>query len=209
MIHSKKIILFALFILASKSMVSAQETDIQTEEPKKKFGYYLSVGTDYTFCVNFVKNGLYYGTGTNLYVLNGIQFTPWLTLSLDLQFAYIHYFKNHIVYDYSDYQNPISIYQGSADYLGIKLGADFRYRIIHSSKGSPILGSAMGPLVMFRICPQLEKQPNVSGGFYLSNLFGYSYYYKNNKQLLLGIRPCMDFSFEVAVSINFKFEIQL
>ena len=208
MIHFKKIILFALFILGLKSVVSAQETDIQTEEPKKKFGYYLSVGTDYSFCVNLVKNNcLDYGMGTNLHVLNGIQFNPWLTLSLDLQFAYIHYFKNHIIYNHSDYQNPI--YQGSADYLGIKLGADFRYRIKHSSKWSPILGYAMGSSVMFRICPQLEKQPNVSGGFYLSNLFGYSYYYKNNKQLLLGIRPCIDFSFEVAVSINFKFEIQL
>ena len=88
----KKIISAGLIVLAMNGVVSAQTDSVQLVKPKSKISYYHSIGVDYILCPFPIEQGnqKYYDMGTRLHVLNGIQFNPWLILSLDFQFAYTH-----------------------------------------------------------------------------------------------------------------------
>jgi hypothetical protein len=201
----KKYGLAALIVLGLNGLVPGQTTDIQNEKPQSKIGYYFALGVDYALCPSPIEsdNQMYYDMGARLHVLNGIQFNPWLTLSLDFQFAYTHVFED---FEYSTPYND----------LGFKLGLDFRYRLLNRFRWSPVIGIAAGPSLELTFYPQQEESYQYQGdcgwGAYLSQYIGYSYRYKNNKQLLFGVSWTVDFGFNYFVGIpllGFRFEIQL
>ena len=203
----KKYGLAALIVLGLNGLVPGQTTDIQNEKPQSKIGYYFALGVDYALCPSPIEsdNQMYYNMGARLHVLNGIQFNPWLTLSLDFQFAYTHVFENHVFENSTPYND-----------LGFKLGLDFRYRLLNRFRWSPVIGVAAGPSLELTFYPQQEERYQYQGdcgwGAYLSQYIGYSYRYKNNKQLLFGVSWTVDFGFNYFVGIpllGFRFEIQL
>ena len=203
----KKYGLAALIVLGLNGLVPGQTTDIQNEKPQSKIGYYFALGVDYALCPSPIEsdNQMYYDMGARLHVLNGIQFNPWLTLSLDFQFAYTHVFEIHVFENSTPYND-----------LGFKLGLDFRYRLLNRFRWSPVIGIAAGPSLELTFYPQQEESYQYQGdcgwGAYLSQYIGYSYRYKNNKQLLFGVSWTVDFGFNYFVGIpllGFRFEIQL
>ena len=203
----KKYGLAALIVLGLNGLVPGQTTDIQNEKPQSKIGYYFALGVDYALCPSPIEsdNQMYYNMGARLHVLNGIQFNPWLTLSLDFQFAYTHVFEIHVFENSTPYND-----------LGFKLGLDFRYRLLNRFRWSPVIGVAAGPSLELTFYPQQEERYQYQGdcgwGAYLSQYIGYSYRYKNNKQLLFGVSWTVDFGFNYFVGIpllGFRFEIQL
>ena len=141
----KKYGLATLIVLGLNGLVPGQTTDIQNEKPQSKIGYYFALGVDYALCPSPIEsdNQMYYDMGARLHVLNGIQFNPWLTLSLDFQFAYTHVFENHVFENSTPYND-----------LGFKLGLDFRYRLLNRFRWSPVIGVAAGPSLELTFYPQ-------------------------------------------------------
>ncbi|MBO4488989.1 MAG: hypothetical protein J5741_04950 [Bacteroidales bacterium] len=212
----KKIISAGLIVLAMNGVAPAQTDSIQTEKPKSKISYFHSIGTDYAlqpFAIEY-NNQNYYDMGFRLHVLNGIQFNPWLILSLDFQFAYMHC-------QGEEWSIPVpmkGLSKGSFRHfedLGFKLGLDFRYRWLNRFKWSPIIGVTGGPSVEFISFP--EDDGHSSGwcwGGYISEYIGCSYRYLNDKQLWFGAGWGYDFGygdnlFGIEAILSFRFEIQL
>lgn len=212
----KKYGLAALIVLGLNGLAPGQTTDIQNEEPQSKIGYYHALGVDYVICpAPMVEQDdyKYFGMGARLHVLNGIEFNPWLTLSLDFQLAYTHGYED--------------LPTNSFDILGFKLGLDFRYRLLNSFKWSPVLGIAGGPsMELTSYLPQEGVNNGYWGwngyisqysksywswGGYISTSVGCSYRYKNNKQLWFGVSYTFDIgSAYLALPLaGFRFEIQL
>ena len=215
----KRIGLSLLLLLAMVAMVPAQTDSIQNEKPKSKISYYHALGMDYVLCPGAIEydNQKYYDMGFRLHVLNGIQFNPWLILSLDFQFAYTHCYGE-------EFTIPVpmkSLSKGSEnstkqfENIGFKLGLDFRYRWFNKFKWSPIIGFSVGPSVELTSYPKEDEYFRDWGlGGYLSEYIGCSYRYLNNKQLWFGIGWGGDLGygnnfFGIESLLSFKFEIQL
>lgn len=215
----KRIGLSLLLLLAMVATVPAQTDSIQNEKPKSKISYYHALGMDYVLCPGAIEydNQKYYDMGFRLHVLNGIQFNPWLALSLDFQFAYTHYHDE-------EWTIPVpmkGLSNGSKgafhhfENLGFKLGLDFRYRWLNRFRWSPIIGITAGPSIELTSYPKEDGYSRYWGlGGYLSEYLGCSYRYQNNKQLWFGIGWGSDFGyaenfFGIEFLLSFKFEIQL
>ena len=215
----KKIIFAAMIMLAMNGMVTAQADSVQTAKPKSKISYYHAIGVDYVLCPGAIEydNQKFYDMGVRLHVLNGIQFNPWLILSLDFQFAYTHYHGE-------DWTIPVpmkGLSNGAKgafhhyEIFGFKLGLDFRYRWFSQLRWSPIIGVTGGPSIEFNSYPLEDGYSRGWGwGGYLSEYIGCSYRYLNNKQMWFGIGWGMDFGYAdnllgLEPLFSFRFEIQL
>ena len=213
----KKIISAGLIVLALNGVASAQTDSIQSVKPKSKISYYHALGVDYALCPAATKqdNKKYYPMGVRLHVLNGIQFNPWLILSLDFQVAYTHCYD--VGFDFAVPMKDLSkSSKGSFtpyENIGFKLGLDFRYRLLNRYKWSPVIGIAGGPSIELTSYPKQEGEYSSYWGWgaYLSSYFGCSYRYQNNKQLSFGASWGGDFGyvFIALPLLSFRFEIQL
>ncbi len=216
-----------LVLLALASPLSAQHrvhdtlVPMQTdknhpEKRKSKVSYYHALGVDYVlqpFAMEY-DNQKYYDMGFRLHVLNGIQFNPWLILSLDFQFAYTHCHRKEWTFPLpmkgSSYGSKGSFYH--FENLGFKLGLDFRYRWFNRFRWSPIMGVTGGPSIELVSYPKENGYSSSSGwGGYISYYLGCSYRYRNNKQLWFGASWTVDFGyvFIAKLLLGFRFEIQL
>jgi len=212
----KRIGLSLLLLLAMVATVPAQTDSIQNEKPKSKISYYHALGMDYVLCPGAIEydNQKYYDMGFRLHVLNGIQFNPWLILSLDFQFAYTHCHDE-------EWTIPVpmkSLSKGAFRHfenLGFKLGLDFRYRWFNRFKWSPIIGVTGGPSIELTSYNEYSGRSYIGWGGYLSEYFGCSYRYLNDKQLWFGFGWGADYGYQNSYLIgieglfSFKFEIQL
>ena len=214
----KKIISAGLIVLAMNGVLTAQTDSIQTTKPKSKISYYHALGIDYAFCPAAMAeqdNQKYYAMGARLHVLNGIQFNPWLILSLDFQVAYTHCYDAG--FDFAVPMKDLS--KGSKgsftpyEDIGFKLGLDFRYRLLNRFKWSPVIGIASGPSIGLTSYPKREGEYSSYWGWgaYLSSYFGCSYRYQNNKQLYFGAGWGVDFGYIIMALplLSFRFEMQL
>lgn len=213
----KKIISAGLIVLGMSGIAPAQTDSIQTAKPKSKISYYHALGVDYAFCpvASEQDNKKYYPMGVRLHVQNGIQFNPWLILSLDLQIAYTHF-----NYEDINFAMPMKDLSKSSkgsftpyENIGFKLGLDFRYRLLNRFKWSPVIGIAGGPSIELTSYPKQEGEYTSYWGWgaYLSSYFGCSYRYQNNKQLYCGAGWGVDFGYIIMALplLSFRFEIQL
>ena len=141
--------LLLLFALSLTASTFAQEANQKSGKPKYKISAYHAIGSDFALSsLPFDYNGKRYtNIGARLHILNGIQFNPWLILAFDLQLAYNH------LYEYSSgVEMPMKWekFNGPLENVGVKIGVDFRYRMLNRPKWSPIMGIALGPsLEMF------------------------------------------------------------
>ncbi len=213
----KRIISAGLIVLAMNGVAPAQTDSIPSAKPKSKISYYHALGVDYALCpvATEQNNKKYYPMGARLHVLNGIQFNPWLILSLDFLVAYTH--CHDADFDFAVPMKDLS--KGSKgsftpyENIGFKLGLDFRYRLLNRFKWSPVIGIAGGPSIELTSYPKPEGEYSSYWGWgaYLSQYFGCSYRYQNNKQLCFGASWGVDFGyvFIALPLLSFKFEIQL
>lgn len=205
-----------MVLLALSGMASAQTDSIQTVKPKSKISYYHSIGVDYAlqpFEIEY-DNQKFYDMGARLHVLNGIQFNPWLILSLDFQFAYTHCHGE----EWTISVPMKSLSKGAFRHfenISFKLGLDFRYRWFNRFVWSPIIGVTGGPSIELTSYP---KEDGYSRGWcwggYISEYLGCSYRYLNDKQLWFGTGWGIDFGYGdnllgIEAILSFKFEIQL
>ena len=198
------------------TLVPMQTDKNQPEKRKSKVSYYHALGVDYVlqpFAMEY-DNQKYYDMGFRLHVLNGIQFNPWLILSLDFQFAYTHCHRKEWTFPLpmkgSSYGSKGSFYH--FENLGFKLGLDFRYRWFNRFRWSPIMGVTGGPSIELVSYPKENGYSSSSGwGGYISYYLGCSYRYRNNKQLWFGASWTVDFGyvFIAKLLLGFRFEIQL
>ena len=215
----KKIIFATMIVLAMNGVATAQTDSLQTAKPKSKISYYHAIGVDYVLCPGAIEydNQKFYDMGVRLHVLNGIQFNPWLILSLDFQFAYTHFHGE-------EWSFPVpmkGLSNGSKgafhhyEDFGFKLGLDFRYRLLNRFRWSPIIGITGGPSIEFTSYPKGDGYSRGWGlGGYISEYIGCSYRYLNNKQMWFGIGWGSDFGyaenfFGIEPLLSFRFEIQL
>ena len=215
----KKIISAGLIVLGMSGIAPAQTDSIQPVKPKSKISYYHSIGVDYTLCPFPIEqnNQKYYDMGARLHVLNGIQFNPWLILSLDFQFAYTHCYdeESSISVPMKDLSKSSKGSVTPYENIGFKLGLDFRYRLLNRFKWSPIIGITLGPSVELTSYAKDEgRYHHWNWGGYLSQYVGCSYRYLDNRQLWFGIgwgvdQGYVDNLFEAASIFSFRFEIQL
>ena len=153
--------------------------------------------------------------GVRLHVLNGIQFNPWLILSLDFQFAYTHGYDEDLTFvmPMKGISNGSRNGLRSFENVGFKLGLDFRYRWFNRFKWSPVIGIAGGPSIELTSYPLQDGEFKSYWGWggYISNYLGCSYRYWNNKQLWFGASWTVDFGYVfIAIPLlGFRFEIQL
>ena len=218
----KKIISAGLIVLAMNGVVPAQTDSIQPVKPKSKISYYHALGLDYAlqpFAIEY-DNQKFYDMGARLHVLNGIQFNPWLILSLDFQFAYTHCHGEEL--NPEEWVIPAPVKGLSKDSfkhvenLGFKLGLDFRYRWLNRFKWSPIIGVTGGPSIELTTYPKEDGYTRGwSWGSNLSTYIGCSYRYLNDKQLWFGTGWGVDVVYDYSVIwgikaiLSFRFEIQL
>jgi hypothetical protein len=214
----KKIISAGLIVLAMNGVAPAQTDSIQTVKLKSKISYYHALGVDYVLCPVAMAeqdNHKYFDMGTRLHVLNGIEFNPWLILSLDLQFAYTHCYDEDltIVMPMKGISNGSKNAFTPFENIGFKLGLDFRYRLLNRFKWSPVIGIAGGPSIELTSYPKQEGEYSSYWGWggYISSYLGCSYRYRNNKQLWFGASWTVDFGYIfIAIPLlGFRFEIQL
>lgn len=216
----KKYGLAALIVLGLNGLVPGQTTDIQNEKPQSKIGYYFALGVDYALCPSPIEsdNQMYYDMGARLHVLNGIQFNPWLTLSLDLQFAYTHCYEEDwtIVTPMKSISSDTKSTFTPFENFGFKLGLDFRYRWFNRFKWSPVIGIAGGPSIELNSYPNQDdgRRNYWDWGGFLTEYAGCSYRYQNNKQLLFALGWGFDVGYcsyllPFEFMITFKLEIQL
>ena len=179
--------------------------------------YYHALGVDYVlqpFAMEY-DNQKYYEMGVRLHVLNGIQFNPWLILSLDFQFAYTHGYDEDLTFvmPMKGISNGSKNGLRSFENVGFKLGLDFRYRWFNRFKWSPVIGIAGGPSIELTSYPLQDGEFKSYWGWggYISNYLGCSYRYRNNKQLWFGASWTVDFGYVfIAIPLlGFRFEIQL
>ena len=207
----KKIILLFVVIGLSTSLF-AQTDNPDNDNPKHKIGYYCSLGVDYSFG-SAVYGGGYPKVcqGARLHWLNGIQFNPWLSLSLDLQLAYSWLHESYYPVPMKYANLTKSTGENGLHNFGVKLGVDFRYRILNRYQWSPYIGVSIGP--SFELVFDELENGNVNGdqymGVYFSEYVGCAYRYKPGKNLFFG--PGLSFE---AIGDPFifgflKFEIQL
>ena len=199
------------------TLVPTQTDKNQPEKRKSKVSYYHALGVDYVlqpFATEY-DNQKYYEMGVRLHVLNGIQFNPWLILSLDFQFAYTHGYDEDLTFvmPMKGISNGSKNGLRSFENVGFKLGLDFRYRWFNRFKWSPVIGIAGGPSIELTSYPLQDGEFKSYWGWggYISNYLGCSYRYRNNKQLWFGASWTVDFGYVfIAIPLlGFRFEIQL
>jgi hypothetical protein len=199
------------------TLVPMQTDKNHPEKRKSKVSYYHALGVDYVlqpFAMEY-DNQKYYEMGVRLHVLNGIQFNPWLILSLDFQFAYTHGYDEDLTFvmPMKGISNGSKNGLRSFENVGFKLGLDFRYRWFNRFKWSPVIGIAGGPSIELTSYPLQDGEFKSYWGWggYISNYLGCSYRYRNNKQLWFGASWTVDFGYVfIAIpSLGFRFEIQL
>ena len=199
------------------TLVPTQTDKNQPEKRKSKVSYYHALGVDYVlqpFAMEY-DNQKYYEMGVRLHVLNGIQFNPWLILSLDFQFAYTHGYDEDLTFvmPMKGISNGSKNGLRSFENVGFKLGLDFRYRWFNRFKWSPVIGIAGGPSIELTFYPLQDGEFKSYWGWggYISNYLGCSYRYRNNKQLWFGASWTVDFGYVfIAIPLlGFRFEIQL
>ncbi len=199
------------------TLVPMQTDKNQPEKRKSKVSYYHALGVDYVlqpFAMEY-DNQKYYEMGVRLHVLNGIQFNPWLILSLDFQFAYTHGYDEDLTFvmPMKGISNGSKNGLRSFENVGFKLGLDFRYRWFNRFKWSPVIGIAGGPSIELTSYPLQDGEFKSYWGWggYISNYLGCSYRYRNNKQLWFGASWTVDFGYVfIAIPLlGFRFEIQL
>jgi len=199
------------------TLVPMQTDKNQPEKRKSKVSYYHALGVDYVlqpFAMEY-DNQKYYDMGFRLHVLNGIQFNPWLILSLDFQFAYTHGYDEDLTFvmPMKGISNGSKNGLRSFENVGFKLGLDFRYRWFNRFKWSPVIGIAGGPSIELTSYPLQDGEFKSYWGWggYISYYLGCSYRYRNNKQLWFGASWTVDFGYVfIAIPLlGFRFEIQL
>ncbi len=199
------------------TLVPMQTDKNHPEKRKSKVSYYHALGVDYVlqpFAMEY-DNQKYYEMGVRLHVLNGIQFNPWLTLSLDFQFAYTHGYDEDLTFvmPMKGISNGSKNGLRSFENVGFKLGLDFRYRWFNRFKWSPVIGIAGGPSIELTSYPLQDGEFKSYWGWggYISYYLGCSYRYRNNKQLWFGASWTVDFGYVfIAIPLlGFRFEIQL
>lgn len=199
------------------TLVPTQTDKNQPEKRKSKVSYYHALGVDYVlqpFAMEY-DNQKYYEMGVRLHVLNGIQFNPWLILSLDFQFAYTHGYDEDLAFvmPMKGISNGSKNGLRSFENVGFKLGLDFRYRWFNRFKWSPVIGIAGGPSIELTSYPLQDGEFKSYWGWggYISYYLGCSYRYRNNKQLWFGASWTVDFGYVfIAIPLlGFRFEIQL
>ena len=199
------------------TLVPMQTDKNQPEKRKSKVSYYHALGVDYVlqpFAMEY-DNQKYYEMGVRLHVLNGIQFNPWLILSLDFQFAYTHGYDEDLTFvmPMKGISNGSKNGLRSFENIGFKLGLDFRYRWFNRFKWSPVIGIAGGPSIELTSYPLQDGEFKSYWGWggYISYYLGCSYRYRNNKQLWFGASWTVDFGYVfIAIPLlGFRFEIQL
>ena len=199
------------------TLVPTQTDKNQPEKRKSKVSYYHALGVDYVLQPIAMEydNQKYYEMGVRLHVLNGIQFNPWLILSLDFQFAYTHGYDEDLTFvmPMKGISNGSKNGLRSFENVGFKLGLDFRYRWFNRFKWSPVIGIAGGPSIELTSYPLQDGEFKSYWGWggYISNYLGCSYRYRNNKQLWFGASWTVDFGYVfIAIPLlGFRFEIQL
>ena len=101
-------------------------------------------------------------------------------------------------------------FNGPLENVGVKIGVDFRYRMLNRPKWSPIMGIALGPSLEMFTYPHREKEQPHDWWFggYCTTYFGISYRFVNSKILWFGFGPSLEYIKDFTGFFNFKFEVQ-